>query len=103
MTVVTRQSLHRVVAKLFVRGLLVLLIASVVVALTGWAVLAIYYGDSHTSLLQTVLALGFGLVGCTTLLGIWSKRWRRATSAEMDRIRRVVTDGSKNDWRGRYF
>jgi len=77
MTVEPRQSLYIIVPKLLVRGLLVLLLASVMVALTGWAVLAIYYGDSHTSLLQTLLAIGFGLVGCTTLFGIWYKRWRR--------------------------
>lgn len=78
---VTRQSLHRVVARLLVRGLLVLLIACILVALTGWAVLAIYYGDSHTSMLQTLLATGFGLVGGTTLLGVWYKPWRRGLLA----------------------
>jgi hypothetical protein len=81
MTIVTHQSLHRVVARFLLRGLLVLLIASVMVALTGWAVLAIYYGDSHTSSLQTLLAAGFGLVGCATLLGIWYKPWRRGLLA----------------------
>jgi hypothetical protein len=81
MTIVTRQSLHRVVAKFLLRVLLVLFVASVMVALTGWAALAIYYGDSHTSTLQTVLAIGFGLVGSATLLGIWFKPWRRGLLA----------------------
>jgi hypothetical protein len=79
MTFVTRQSLP--VVKLCMRVLLVLLLTIVMVALTGWAVLAIYFGDSHTSLLQTVLAIGFGLVGFTTLVGIWFKRWRRGLLA----------------------
>jgi hypothetical protein len=79
MTFETHQSSHR--AKPYVRVLLVLFLTIVIVALTGWAVLAIYYGDSHTSLLQTLLATGFGLVGCTTLVGIWFKRWRRGLLA----------------------
>jgi hypothetical protein len=81
MTIVPRQSLYIIVPKLLVRVLLVLFVASVMVALTGWAVLAIYYGDSQTSLLQTLLAIGFALVGGTTLVGIWFKRWRRGLLA----------------------
>ena len=80
-TVETRQSHFGIVAKLLVRLLFVLLITSVMVALTGWAALAIYYGDSHISLLQTTLAIGFALVGGTTLVGIWFKRWRRGLLA----------------------
>jgi hypothetical protein len=75
----THQSPHRI--KPFRRVLLVLLLTIIILALTGWSVLAIYYGDSHTSLLQTVLAAGFGLVGCTTLVGIWFRRWRRGMLA----------------------
>ena len=77
MTSVTHQSPHRV--KPFWRVLLLLLLMIVILALSGWAVLAIYYGDSKTSLLQTVLAAVFGFVGCTTLIGIWFTRWRRAS------------------------
>ena len=79
MTSVTHQSPHRV--KPYARVLLLLLLTIVIVAMTGWAVLAIYLGDSHTSLLQTLLATGFGLIGCTTLIGIWFKRWRRGSLA----------------------
>lgn len=67
--------------KLLVRGALVLLVFIGLSAITGWGVLAIFYGDSHTSLLQTVLASGFGLAGCVTLIGIWFKRWRRRSLA----------------------
>lgn len=81
MSVVNRQSFPVKATRLLARGLLVLLIACILIVLTGWAALAIYYGDSHTSLLQTLLAAGFGLVGGITLIGIWSKRWRRGLLA----------------------
>ena len=79
MSLETHQSPHR--GKPYARVLLVLLLTIVILALTGWSVLAIYYGDSHTSLLQTVLAAGFGLVACVTLVGIWFRRWRRGLLA----------------------
>lgn len=59
------------------RILLVLFAALVLVLVTGWAVLAIYYGDSQKSWLQTVFASGFALVGCSTFIGIFVKHWRR--------------------------
>lgn len=59
------------------RILLVLLATVMLVVLTGWAVLAIYYGNSQSSTLQTVLAFGFVLAGCISLIGIWIASWRR--------------------------
>ena len=59
------------------RTVLVVMTVLVVTALTGWGVLAIYFGDSHTALLQTLLAGGFGLAGGATLIGLWFARWRR--------------------------
>jgi len=78
MSVVTvDQPPYRFVAKVLARAALVMLIVFCLAALTGWGVLAIYFGDSHTSTLQTVLASGFGLAGFATLIGIWIKQWRR--------------------------
>ena len=62
---------------LFLRLLVVLLGACLLLGLTGWGILAIYYGDSHSSPLQTVLASGFGIAGIATLTGIWIRPWRR--------------------------
>lgn len=54
------------------------LLLSIVLALaTLWGVLAIYYGDSQTSLWQTLLAALFGLLGMMTIAGIWMRRRRR--------------------------
>ena len=63
-------------ARLLWRLLLVLAVLALLAGMTGWAMLAIYFGDSQTSLLQTLLAAGFGLVGLATLAGIWFARTR---------------------------
>ena len=57
------------------RGIVLLLVVFTLLALTGWGALAIYYGDSHTGPLQTMLAIVFTLAGCGTLVGFWIKRW----------------------------
>jgi len=44
--------------------------------MTGWAVLAIYFGNSSTSVLQTALAVVFVFVSLVTLLAIFFGRWR---------------------------
>ena len=54
-------------------GVLLVLVLS---ALSGWGTLAIYFGDSHTSPLQTVLATTFGLAGFTAIICQFSRRWR---------------------------
>jgi len=53
-----------------------LLLMLIIVALTGWGSLAIHFGDSHASVLQTTLAAAFGLIGVATIIGLWT-RWRR--------------------------
>jgi hypothetical protein len=47
-----------------------------VLAATGWAVLAIYYGDSSTGSAQTAIAVGFGIIGFASVVGILVRRWR---------------------------
>lgn len=72
------------------RKVLAILTMLVLMALTGWAVLAIYYGNSHTSLLQTVLAGGFGVAGGAALVGLWFARWRRPVLATYSVLFAVV-------------
>lgn len=43
----------------------------IVIGTTGWGVLAIYYGDSHSSDWQTISASVFGLSGLLALIGIF--------------------------------
>ena len=54
-----------------------LLLGLLVVGMSAWGVLAIYYGDLESNLLRTVLAVGFGLCGLGTLAALASSfRWR---------------------------
>jgi hypothetical protein len=62
--------------KRITRVLLAILLIICLCVCTGWGVLAIYFGDSQTSLLQTALAAGFGMTGFITLIGIWYARTR---------------------------
>jgi len=59
---------RRAIAHVAVMFLSVLFLA----ALTGWGVLAIYYGDSHTSTMQTALAAVFGFTGIAVMVGIFA-------------------------------
>jgi hypothetical protein len=55
----------------------ILLLVLLLLCLTGWSVLAIYFGDSHTGSLQRILA---GLVACmggATIVSLFSRRWRK--------------------------
>ncbi len=64
-------------ARTLARAAVLLLAVIVVVALTGWGVLAIYFfGESQTGPLQTLLAGVFGLAGIATILGMLRPRWR---------------------------
>lgn len=45
--------------------------------MTGWSVLAIYYGDSQTSVIQTVLAVIIGMFGAGTIVSVFVHRWRK--------------------------
>ena len=44
---------------------------------TVWAVLAVYFGDSHSGIVQTVIASVFGLFGLVTLASLGFARWRK--------------------------
>ncbi len=54
-----------------------LLLGLLLIATTIWAVLAIYFGDSHTSNVQTAIAAAIGLFGFVTLLGLGLTQWRK--------------------------
>jgi hypothetical protein len=59
--------------KFITLSLLVLTIAGTAV----WAVLAVYFGDSHGSIVQTSVATAFGVFGLVTLAGLGFARWRK--------------------------
>jgi 4-amino-4-deoxy-L-arabinose transferase-like glycosyltransferase len=54
-------------------SLLVLTLAGTAV----WAVLAVYFGDSNGSIVQTSVATAFGVFGLVTLAGLGFARWRK--------------------------
>jgi hypothetical protein len=54
-----------------------ILLGLMLIATTLWSVLAIYFGDSHTDILQTALAAIVGLFGLATLISLGSAEWRR--------------------------
>lgn len=58
----------------FIKQLLLVLLLT---GTTGWAVLAIYFGDSHSSPLQTAIAAAFGVFGLVTVVGLGFARWRK--------------------------
>lgn len=60
----------------FVWLITTLLLLSGLFGATGWAVLAIYFGDSSTNLIQTLLAVAFGIIGLAAIIGIFLRRWR---------------------------
>lgn len=53
-----------------------LLLGVIVLGLTGWVCLAIYYGDSATSRFQAGLAILFSIAGSATLVGLFVHGWR---------------------------
>ena len=68
---------RRTAGRIVVDAVLLLLAVLCLTALTGWGMLAIYYGDSHTSTLQTSLAMVFGITGVVAIVGVFMPRWRR--------------------------
>jgi hypothetical protein len=55
-------------------------VSLLVLTLTGttiWAVLTVYFGDSHGSIVQTSVAATFGMFGLMTLAGLGFARWRK--------------------------
>jgi len=61
---------------LFARIIITFLLLCALIAATGWAVLAIHYGDSSTNMTQTALALAFGVAGLAAIVGVFVRRWR---------------------------
>jgi hypothetical protein len=55
----------------------VLLLVLMLIGTSVWAVLAVYFGDSHSSIVQTRVAAVFGLFGLVTLAGLGFARWRK--------------------------
>jgi len=55
----------------------VFLLSLLLVGMTGWGVLAIYYSDLESSALRVAIAGIFGLLGLIGSIGLASRRWRR--------------------------
>ena len=53
------------------------LLVLTLIGTTGWAVLAIYFGDSQSSKIQTFIAAVFGLFGLLMLVGLGFASWRK--------------------------
>jgi hypothetical protein len=53
------------------------LLALMIIATTFWAGLAIYFGDSHGSMVQTSIAILVGFLGLITLVSLSVARWRK--------------------------
>ncbi|MES2664301.1 MAG: hypothetical protein V4629_13460, partial [Pseudomonadota bacterium] len=53
-----------------------ILMVAAILAVATLGVLALYYGDSHVSQLQILLAIGFGLSGLFTIVALGIPRWR---------------------------
>ena len=53
------------------------LLGLMLVTTTLWMVLAIYFGDSHTDMVQTSSAAIVGLLGLATLISLGFARWRK--------------------------
>ncbi len=55
-------------------------VSLLILTLTGttvWAVLAVYFGDSHSSIIQTCVAVAFGFFSLVTLASLGFVRWRK--------------------------
>jgi len=70
------RSVHRGMGWMVARAAVALVAVLVLAALAGWGALAIYFGDSHRSPVQTVLAGAFGLAGFAAIAGMAIPRWR---------------------------
>lgn len=55
----------------------ILLLVLTLIGTTAWAVLAIYFGDSQSSTLQTWVAATVGLFGLVTLVSLGFANWRK--------------------------
>ena len=59
-----------------VKGMGVALLTLVLIALSAWGVLAIYYSDLGSGLLRTTLAAIFGVLGLLTVVAFVLDAWR---------------------------
>lgn len=55
----------------------VMLLVLALIGTTAWAVLAIYFGDSSSSIVRTFASVVFGLFGLVTVFGLGFARWRK--------------------------
>ncbi|MGR8941120.1 MAG: Lnb N-terminal periplasmic domain-containing protein [Gammaproteobacteria bacterium] len=51
--------------------------AVILIGSTLWGMCAVYFGDSHNGIVQTVVAVIFGVCGLAALIGLGLPRWRR--------------------------
>ncbi|MGZ8144017.1 MAG: lipoprotein N-acyltransferase Lnb domain-containing protein [Methylosarcina sp.] len=54
-----------------------LFLAIILIGTTLWGVFAIYFGDSRSDIIQTCIAVMFGLYGLVALVGLYFPRWRK--------------------------
>jgi hypothetical protein len=72
-----RSASHRWSSNSVYNRSLILLLMVLILILAGWGTLAIYYGDSKNSLLQSVIASAFALSGFVACIAVWSCYWRK--------------------------
>ena len=53
------------------------LLVLMLIGTCAWGVLAVYFGDSHNSIIQAGIASVFGLLGLVTLVGLGFTSWRK--------------------------
>jgi hypothetical protein len=53
------------------------LLALILIGATLWGAFAVYFGESHGSILQTGVAIAFSLFGLITVIGLGFRRWRK--------------------------
>ena len=73
-----------------IRISIVFFLLCALLVVTGWTVLAIYYGDSATNVTQTTLAIAFGILGFATMTGVFVRRWRWRSLAGFSALFAVV-------------
>jgi hypothetical protein len=54
-----------------------ILMGLTLIGTTLWGVFAVYFGDSHSGIVQTYVSVTFALCGMTTLIGLGFARWRK--------------------------
>ena len=55
----------------------VILMGLLLIGATVWGVLAVYFGDSHTSIVQTGVSVIFGFCGLASLISLGFPHWRK--------------------------